>query len=185
MKKVLLIGDSIRLSYDHRVRELLKDEAEVWGPDDNCRFTKYTLWEINGWIGHFGKPDIIHWNNGIWDTFKIADDIDPFTPLDEYLYNLEKIYGIMKRSGAKILFALTTPVRRQLLSDNIEKIRRYNEAASGLMKKLGVPVNDLYSLISSDIDGYIGDDCLHLNEKGVEAAARQTADFIRGYLDQN
>jgi hypothetical protein len=50
MKKVLLIGDSIRLGYQQFVQEGLRDRAEVVGPEDNGRFSKYTLWGINLWI---------------------------------------------------------------------------------------------------------------------------------------
>jgi hypothetical protein len=42
MEKILLIGDSIRLSYGDEVAKLLTDKAEVTGPADNCRFSAYT-----------------------------------------------------------------------------------------------------------------------------------------------
>lgn len=44
MKNVLLIGDSIRLGYQGRVAELLGDDVKVYSPDENCRYTKFTLW---------------------------------------------------------------------------------------------------------------------------------------------
>ena len=43
MKKIILLGDSIRLSYQNRVTELLGSDYTVWGPDDNSRFAAYTL----------------------------------------------------------------------------------------------------------------------------------------------
>ncbi len=44
MKKVVLLGDSIRLwGYGTKVPELLGKDYEVWQPEDNCRFVKYTL----------------------------------------------------------------------------------------------------------------------------------------------
>jgi len=48
MKKVMLIGDSIRLGYQAKVAELLKDTALVGGPADNCRFSAYTLFTFRG-----------------------------------------------------------------------------------------------------------------------------------------
>lgn len=43
-KKVVLLGDSIRqIGYGKKVEELLKPDYEVWQPEDNCRFAKYTL----------------------------------------------------------------------------------------------------------------------------------------------
>lgn len=39
MKKVVLLGDSIRLvGYGPRVPELLGSDYEVYQPDENCRF---------------------------------------------------------------------------------------------------------------------------------------------------
>lgn len=184
MKKVILIGDSIRMSYNERVKQLLADSADVWGPADNCRFAKYTLWCINGWIneGAQGKPDIIHWNNGIWDTFRISENITVFTPLDEYLRTMEQIYTEMKKYNATILFANTTPVGEKFAADSNDVIDRYNEAITAFMNERGVPVNDLNSLIRTDPDRYIGADLLHLSEDGVEAAAQQVASFIKKYL---
>ena len=44
MKKVVLLGDSIRLiGYGKKVEEMLRPEYEVWQPEDNCRFAKYGL----------------------------------------------------------------------------------------------------------------------------------------------
>ena len=44
MKKVTLLGDSIRqIGYGTKVPELLGDEYQVFQPEDNCRFVKYTL----------------------------------------------------------------------------------------------------------------------------------------------
>lgn len=43
MKKVVLLGDSIRpVGYGPRVPELLGSDYEVYQPDENCRFVKYT-----------------------------------------------------------------------------------------------------------------------------------------------
>ena len=43
MKNILLIGDSIRIGYDKSVRDTLKDIANVYFPDENCRFASYVL----------------------------------------------------------------------------------------------------------------------------------------------
>ncbi len=184
MKKVVLIGDSIRMSYNDRVRQLLKDRAEVWGPADNCRFAKYTLWCINGWIneGAQNKPDIIHWNNGIWDIFKISDNLPVFTTLSEYLRTIEQIYTELKKFNAQIIFAATTPVAENFTAGSNVDIDRYNQAVTSFMNERGVPVNDLNSLIKTDMKRYISDDLLHLSSDGIEAAARQVTHFIERYL---
>ena len=43
MKKITLLGDSIRLGYGAKVLALLGDNYEVFQTEDNCRFAKYTL----------------------------------------------------------------------------------------------------------------------------------------------
>ena len=43
MKKLVLLGDSIRLiGYGTRLPALLRDEYEIWQPADNCRWADYT-----------------------------------------------------------------------------------------------------------------------------------------------
>ena len=46
MKKVLLIGDSIRQGYDRYVKMSLEGEAEVFYPEENCRFSVYVLRDL-------------------------------------------------------------------------------------------------------------------------------------------
>lgn len=55
MKNIYLIGDSIRYGsmnspgYGIYVKEKLKDECNVFSPDDNCRFAQYTLRALHDW----------------------------------------------------------------------------------------------------------------------------------------
>ena len=69
MKKVTLLGDSIRLlGYGAKVAEMLGDEYEVFQPEDNCRYVKYTLRMLFDFKAQIEGSDVIHWNNGLWDT---------------------------------------------------------------------------------------------------------------------
>lgn len=43
MKKVFLLGDSIRKGYDKYVERAFEGKASVYYPEDNCRFAAYTL----------------------------------------------------------------------------------------------------------------------------------------------
>ena len=65
--KVLLLGDSIRMSYQALVAENLAGKVEVVGPADNCQYSLFTLSSLDRWMGEFGQPDIVHWNNGLHD----------------------------------------------------------------------------------------------------------------------
>ena len=77
MKKVMLIGDSIRMMTEERVREMLGNEYDVWSPEGKCRYTAITLNELRNYFTHCPDPEIIHWNNGLWDTAIVYDDGKP------------------------------------------------------------------------------------------------------------
>lgn len=191
MKKVLLLGDSIRMGYDDFVKELLQGKCEVYyAAEDNGRFSAYTLWQMNQMFRHYGPFDLVHWNNGYWDMNIEAPMAEPIHPLDEYLHFLRRILAEIRRSGAKPVFATTTPV---LFSgsaadvtgtgaDNIgydnDRIQQYNQAAQALMTFEGVPVNDLYTLCLEDPHCYKCPDMLHLTEEGYRRCAQQTAACI-------
>ena len=72
MKKIVLLGDSIRLwGYGTRVPEMLGEEYEVFQPEDNCRFAKYTLRMVFDLKAQIEGSEVIHWNNGHWDLCQI------------------------------------------------------------------------------------------------------------------
>ena len=63
MKKVVLLGDSIRLwGYGTKLSEVLGQDYEVCQPEDNCRFAKYTLRGLFDWQDIIKGADVIHWN---------------------------------------------------------------------------------------------------------------------------
>ena len=53
--RVLLLGDSIRMSYQPLVAEILAGKAEVVGPADNCQYSLFTLSSLVRWIGALGE----------------------------------------------------------------------------------------------------------------------------------
>ncbi|MFC5649464.1 SGNH/GDSL hydrolase family protein [Paenibacillus solisilvae] len=182
LKKVLLLGDSIRMGYEPYVREGLKELAVVTAPEENGRFSSYTLWGVNLWIKEFGVPDVVHWNNGLWDLHHEAPMIEALTSLEEYIRNLKRIINELKRTGAKIIFATTTPVPADAIGRSNAEIDRYNEAAIELMIKHGVEVNDLNALVKQDFQGNICEDRLHLSEQGYRKCAVQVMEAIKSNL---
>ena len=69
MKKIVLIGDSIRKGYDRYTKMALEDVAEVYYPEENCRFAAYTLRHLPDWKDQFNSGDdvdCVHWNAGLW-----------------------------------------------------------------------------------------------------------------------
>ena len=106
MKKVVLLGDSIRyIGYGKKVVELLGDDFTVWQPDDNCRYSTYTLRLVFDSKDEIEGADVIHWNNGLWDVVNDFGD-GPFSPVDVYVTTMKRI--------AKSLLSLQERLRELL-----------------------------------------------------------------------
>ncbi|MBQ5748513.1 MAG: hypothetical protein IIV87_00010 [Oscillospiraceae bacterium] len=195
MKKVLLLGDSIRMNYQEYVKELLKDECEVIYAPDNGRFAAYTLWQMNQMFRHNDGICLVHWNNGYWDMNIEPPMTEAIHPIDEYLHYLRRIAEYIRQHGAKTIFATTIPIVKDghaldttgtsagLMFRN-EWVVEYNTAAKKLMQELNIPVNDLYELCYDESKNhYKCEDLLHLSEEGKVRCAEQVAQMIRKHLD--
>lgn len=180
MIKVTLLGDSIRMiGYGPVVPTLLGENFEVFQPDDNCRFAKYTLRGLFDWEKEMSGTKIVHWNNGLWDICNLFGD-GSFTSESEYIENMLRIADILIARYDKVIFATTTPVTKQNQHNKNSDIERYNALIVPLLKEKGIIINDLYQLVSSDIDKYIRkDDNIHLSDEGVQVCAEQVADIVR------
>ena len=178
-KKITLLGDSIRLiGYGVVLPKLLGEEYEVWQPEDNCRFAQYCLRLIFDEAANIDGSDIITFNSGLWDMNDLFGD-GPFTPMDIYLGEIERMANILKKKCRRLIFVTTTPVRNENPHHDNERIREYNEAVKEKLLPLGVEICDLYPVISADIERYIrADDMIHLTKEGIEAAAHKLAKFI-------
>lgn len=184
---LLLIGDSIRMFYSSCLKKELGQDYNVFEPEENCRFAAYTLNSLRHWLPNFPTPDIIHWNNGLWDTAVIYKEDGCFTPIDVYLDNMQKILRELKKTGAKIIFATSTPVsdKKKFLPGPMppagfnEDIMRYNDAVVNAFANEGVIINDLFSLIYEDREKYISDDMIHPNEEGRIVLTKAVADAVR------
>lgn len=113
MKQVLLLGDSIRQYYQKKVAEILGADYNVFDPAENCRFAAYTFNTLRHRLPEFPKPDVIHRNNGLWDTVHVYGEEVCMTLLSTYLEYLERIAKVLKPTGAKVIFATTTRVTQK------------------------------------------------------------------------
>ncbi len=192
MKKVLLLGDSIRMGYDDYVKEELLGEFEVvYDELDNGRFAAYTLWQANHFFKHMGKFDVVHWNNGYWDMNIEPPMKEPMHPLDEYVKYLGRILELIRDNGAVPIFATSVPIlsKDRAAAVTVEGVKtfdysndwvvKYNDVAKAFMKNEGVMINDLYSLCLKDEYCYKCPDLLHLTDEGYRQCAKQAADAIR------
>jgi lysophospholipase L1-like esterase len=178
MKKIILLGDSIRLSYGNRVRELLGEGYTVWQPEDNCRFAAYTLRMLFDYKAQLEGADVIHFNCGLWDMCDLFGD-GPFTPLEVYVEQMVRIAKILKTYAPVVIFATTTPPSPKMWGHDLNRVRAYNAAAMAALEPLGVLFDDLFTPVAEDIDRMISEDYLHASPYGVEILANRVADCIK------
>ena len=184
--RIMLLGDSWRGLYENAVRTSLGEDYTVWTPDENCRFARYTLNSLRMYVTLFPDASVVHFNCGMWDIGRINGEGEPFTPLDEYTRDLEKIVLFCREKGMKVLFATTGTVRKACELDRFpyasvynEDIRRYNAAAVGVMKRLSVPVTDIAASFDGREETLIGEDAIHPNEEGIAICASLIASSIK------
>ena len=125
MKKVWLLGDSIRMiGYGTKVPEMLGEDYDVHQSEDNGRFAKYTLRFLFDFREDMKNTDIIHWNNGLWDTSTglFDDGGQPFTNENEYVENMLRIARELLKITPNVIFATTTPVHPEYPYNSQDKI---------------------------------------------------------------
>ena len=155
MKKLFLIGDSIRMGYCAYVKAALEGKAEVYWNPGNARFAEYVLYSIGDWEHNLrlGKDlACIHWNTGLHDVVRTMEE-DPLTPPEIYGYYIDRICQRLKKyyPKAEMIFATSTPVQEELydywFSRKNSDIDTINETAVEIVKKYGIKVNDLNALL--------------------------------------
>ena len=176
MKKIVLLGDSIRMGYDKYVKSALESTAEVYYPGENCKFAEYMLRFAHEWkkSGDWGDDvDLVHWNAGLWDALELFED-EPLTSLDYYG---EAIARIAKRLSllfpkAKFVFATSTPVWEERCSKDFRRhnstIEKYNERAIEALRGTDTEINDLYALAKTFPNEYRSDAVHFYTDKGTE-----------------
>lgn len=180
MKKVTLLGDSIRLiGYGTKVPELLGKDFEVFQPGDNCRFAKYTLRMLFDLHEEIKDSDVIHWNNGLWDICDLFGD-GTFSSYEEYRATMLRIADQLLKITPKVIFATTTPVRDEHPHNDNADIARFNAAIVPELVAKGIVINDLYTTVYERRAELIrDDDLIHLNGAGIELCSKQVAECIR------
>ena len=189
MARIMLIGDSIRMSYEPLVDATLSTEGhEVFGAPGNSQFTLYTLASLGPWLAEFPDPEVVHWNNGLHDIGHNPNRAPVQMPLDVYSGNLRFIARHLLTTGARICFASSTPVhperpfRDDQWSWRNDEIDAYNDAARLVMSELGIPVNELHKVVGDDVGRYLSDDQLHLSDEGKQTCADAVCAAIREQL---
>ena len=190
MKKLLLIGDSIRMTYDKSIKRTLEGKANVLSPEENCRFASYVLRYFHEYFEDVKGEDIdvIHWNAGLWDCLRLFGE-EPHTPIDVYGYYIERICIRIKKlcPNARVIFATSTSVLSEKMDPNFkrynEEIEKYNEVARNIVKKYGFEVNDLYALSIKLPDEAHSDAVHYYTPMGTEAFTNQVLSFVAPALE--
>ncbi|MCA9080532.1 MAG: SGNH/GDSL hydrolase family protein [Planctomycetaceae bacterium] len=196
LPKVVLVGDSIRLSYTDEVRELLKGEVELVSPAANGGDSANVLRHLQRWVIE-QQPDLVHLNCGIHDTKKFHATGEHQVSPEQYANNLRQIVKMIREeTDAQVVFATSTPILDERAAQVRKErdyallnasIQQYNQIAVDVMRELKVPVNDLHRLLAVPPEGIqlpelIVTDGVHLTAAGQQLLAEQVARVVREQL---
>jgi len=205
LPNVLILGDSISIGYTPFVREMLAGKANVYRPTfengepENCEGTTKGVQNIERWLINSGAGnsvnqwDIIHFNFGLHDIKHVSpvtgeNSNNPKDPLQVDLKHYKKNLGIivekLKTTGATLIFAATTPY-----PDDVQGVLRdpgmpvkYNSAASRIMVKNGIIINDLYAFMLPRMKEMQLEKNVHFKPEGYKALAVKVVERINEIL---
>ena len=167
LPRVLLIGDSVSRGYTLPARVALERKANVHRAPENCGPTSNGIKKMEVWLGE-GKWDVIHFNFGIHDRKTSAKD---------YGDRLELIVKQLKATGAKLIWARTTPIPPDTKDgpEATTSIIEKNRIAADIMKKNMVHVNDLFDFITPQLSKVQNPMDVHFKGEGYDMLGRQVA----------
>ncbi len=173
LPRVLLIGDSVSRGYTQPARKFLAGRANVHRAPANCGPTASGIKNIEVWLGD-GKWDLIHFNFGIHDRN---------TPVADYTQRLEQLIERMKKTGAILVWATTTPIpedpaKKQSAASIVER----NEAAAELMQNHGVAVDDLFAAMTPNLAAMQVPNDVHFKDTGYDFLGETVAKAIEKQL---
>lgn len=181
LPRVLIIGDSISIGYTPGTQKLLAGKANVHrigengGPSDNGTA------KIKKWLGD-GKWDVIHFNWGLHDI-KLGTGKHQ-VPIDQYEKNLRELVQTMKGTGAKLIWATTTPVPEGKTNPPRKNsdVIAYNAIAKKIMDENGIAINDLYAFALPKLAKIQQPVNVHFTKEGSEVLAERVAAAIEAAL---
>lgn len=189
LPRVLLIGDSISMGYTIPTRKALEGVANVHRIPMNGMSTDVAVAKLDEWLATGGagkKWDVIHFNWGLHDLKHWKDNkMDLTAPqvnsVEQYEKNLREIVAKLKKTGAKLIFATTTPVPEGSAGRVARDEIAYNEAALRVMKDNGVAVDDLHAIVTAQ-PTIQREKNVHFTPEGSDILAAQVAREIKKAL---
>lgn len=180
LPRVLIIGDLMYNQTSRSVSTELKGKAAVsfatW-PDEKVHNSTVAVEHLDQLLGRkdrngkdlpkdrWPKWDLIHVNVGLGDLIYRAPNMKAFrvmpihaggvitTSPELYEANLNALIPALKKTGAVVVWARTTPIRHS--TTNVFKLGteiEYNKIADRVAKRHDVPINDMYSYVKSVIN---------------------------------
>lgn len=183
LPNVLLIGDSISIGYTIPVQHMLEGRFNVHRIPVNGGNTQRGLDEIDAWLGD-RKWDIIHFNWGLHDIKRVNADgkmnvsKSKAISAPDYEKNLTTLVKRMKKTGAKLIWASTTPVPIGAAGRRPGDEAAYNAVALDIMREHGVRVNDLYNHIYPDLTAAQKNSNVHFVDEGSMQLAKRVWAYI-------
>lgn len=180
--RVVVMDDSISTGYMLDARAAPDGVANVHRPKENRGPGTHGVQMVEAWLGK-GNWDVIHFNFGPHDPKKMFDGLHQVSP-DDYERNLGRIVFRLKQSGARLIFATTTPAPE----GNVPPPRAqagaalYNGRAAKAMKANGVAVNDLYSFALPHPGEWRLPVDVHFKDAGSAALGKEVARVITEQL---
>ena len=169
LPRVLLIGDSVSRGYTQAVRKALAGKANVHRAPANCGPTASGLKNMDAWLGE-GKWDLIHFNFGIHDRA---------TPAADYTQRLDQIVQRLQKTGAKLIWASTTPIPdNPAQKQTAESIIQKNALAAEVMKKHAIPTDDLFAAITPHLAKLQNPNDVHFTGEGYDFLGAKVGEAI-------
>ena len=167
LPQVLVIGDSIYQQPSGEVTKALKGKVKVVFAAIQPGEVRNTATVLNQ-LDELLKDqswDVIHFNLGLGDLVYRAPGMKSFRvmPIDaggvratspkQYEQNLEQLVKRLQGSGAKLIWASTTPIRHSGTNLFVKGSEvEYNAIAEKVMRRHDVAINDMYGFVKDLID---------------------------------
>lgn len=191
MKKILLLGDSIREGYDVYVKKAFSGLYDVVYPSENCRFSSYIIRNLADRadaLGCDGDTALVHRNAGLWDDLTLFDGLRHTRP-EIYEENIDRIDKMLRLLFPKaiFIFATSTPVQENLFEKRRHKRYNrdtvlYNEIAVRTLAPRGVIINDLYTLLKDAPSEYHSDLTHYYTKEGTRLISDRVIGVIADAL---
>jgi len=181
LPNVLLIGDSISIYYTDPARRLLRGKADVCRTPMGPGKAETLFASLDDFLAE-RRWDVIHFNTGLHDlSARWGTDEE----LAAYEKNLRLIVEKLQKTGARLIWASTTPIPAATTASHPGVELKYNAVAARVMNEHGIPINDLHAAMVPHHDKYwLKPNNIHFNAAGSDFLGHVVTDALLKELAQ-